>query len=125
MKLEGASALKISEELNKLGILSPIEYKKSLGLPHPKGGYGYKSEGKWSATTIIRILQDEIYTVFLVQGKRETPNYKIRNVITKPYQEWIRIEHAHRPLLILIQSRFTHRPPQTPYSADFQSLCNF
>ena len=32
MKIEGMSALKIAEALNNLGVLSPMEYKKSRGL---------------------------------------------------------------------------------------------
>jgi DNA invertase Pin-like site-specific DNA recombinase len=99
MKLEGMSALKISEELNLMGILSPLEYKKSLGLPHSKGGYGYKSNVQWSATTIIRALKDEIYTGTLVQGKQGTPNYKIKVSVTKPVKEWIRIENAHEAII--------------------------
>jgi hypothetical protein len=81
MKLEGVSALKISENLNSLGILSPIEYKKNRGLPHPKGGYSDRAGAKWSATTVIRVLKDEIYTGVLLQGKQEKPNYKIINFI--------------------------------------------
>lgn len=33
LRLEGVSALKIAEELNSRGILSPIAYKRNLGLP--------------------------------------------------------------------------------------------
>ena len=33
MRLEGASASKIASELNRLGILSPLAYKKNNGLP--------------------------------------------------------------------------------------------
>ena len=33
---------------------------------------------KWSATTIIRILQDETYTGTLVQGKQTTPHFKLK-----------------------------------------------
>lgn len=70
MRLEGASASKIASELNRLGILSPLAYKKNNGLPYAKKGYADKADCKWSATTIIRILQDETYTGTLVQGKR-------------------------------------------------------
>lgn len=69
MRLEGASASKIASELNRLGILSPLAYKKNNGLPYAKKGYADKADCKWSATTIIRILQDETYTGTLVQGK--------------------------------------------------------
>lgn len=36
MRLEGASASKIASELNQLGILSPLAYKKNNGLPYAK-----------------------------------------------------------------------------------------
>ena len=62
MRLEGASASKIASELNRLGILSPLAYKKNNGLPYAKKGYADKTDCKWSVTTIIRILQDETYT---------------------------------------------------------------
>ena len=38
MRLEGASASKIASELNRLGILSPLAYKKNNGLPYAKKG---------------------------------------------------------------------------------------
>ena len=66
MRLEGASASKIASELNRLGILSPLAYKKNNGLPYAKKGYADKADCKWSATTIIRILQDETYTMLEV-----------------------------------------------------------
>lgn len=73
-RLEGFSASHIADELNRLGVLSPLAYKRNNGLPHAKGGYTDRKDCKWSATTIIRILQDETYTGTLVQG---TPsNYK-------------------------------------------------
>ena len=59
MKIEGVSALGIANELNRLNIHSPFEYKKSKGLPHAKGGFADKKNSKWSATTIFRILRDE------------------------------------------------------------------
>lgn len=67
-KIDGASAQKIADELNQLGVLSPLAYKISRGLPHPKKGFADSPDAKWSATTIIRILQDETYTGTLVQG---------------------------------------------------------
>lgn len=100
-KIDGKSAKKIADELNALGVLSPLAYKISRGLPHPKKGYGYSErvEARWSATTVIRILQDETYTGTLVQGRHGTYNHKIRDVIDKPSEEWIRIEHAHEPII--------------------------
>lgn len=99
MRLEGASALRIARELNRLGILSPLAYKKNNGLPYAKKGYADKEDCKWSATTIIRILQDETYTGTLVQGKQGTPHYKIKQMEQRPESEWIRIPDAHEALI--------------------------
>ena len=99
MRLEGASALRIANELNRLGILSPLAYKKNHGLPYAKNGYADNEDCKWSATTIIRILQDETYTGTLVQGRQGTSNYKIKQLEQKPESEWIRIPDAHEALI--------------------------
>ena len=99
MRLEGASALRIANELNRLGILSPLAYKKNHDLPYAKNGYADSEDCKWSATTIIRILQDETYTGTLVQGRQGTSNYKIKQLEQKPESEWIRIPDAHEALI--------------------------
>ena len=99
MRLEGRSALHIAEELNRLCILSPLAYKKIHGLPCAKGGYTDKSDSKWSATTVIRILKDETYTGVLVQGKQGTPHYKLKTLEQYPTSEWIRIADAHEPII--------------------------
>jgi DNA invertase Pin-like site-specific DNA recombinase len=36
MKIEGCSSARIAETLNERGALSPLEYKKDRGLPHPR-----------------------------------------------------------------------------------------
>lgn len=99
MKIDGYSAARIAETLNERGVLSPIEYKKDRGLPHPKKGFADISGAKWSATTIIRILGDETYTGTLIQGKTGTPNYKVKDVLKKPEDEWQRTEDAHEAII--------------------------
>ena len=98
-RLEGFSAAHIANELNRLGILSPLAYKKNNGLPYAKKGYADKADCKWSATTIIRILQDETYTGTLVQGKQGTPHYKIKQMEQRPASEWVRVPDAHEALI--------------------------
>jgi DNA invertase Pin-like site-specific DNA recombinase len=99
MKLEGLSAARIADTLNALGILSPYMYKKDRGLPHPAKGFADKADAQWSATTVIRILTDETYTGTLIQGKRGTLNYKIKDLIAKPESEWKRTENAHEAII--------------------------
>ena len=98
-KIDGRSAKRIADELNALGVLSPLAYKVNRGLPHPKGGFADRPDPKWSAVTVIRILQDEIYTGTLAQGRQGTYNHKIKNVIQKPAEEWVRVENAHEPII--------------------------
>lgn len=99
MRLEGSSALNIANELNHMCVLSPLAYKKNKGLPYAKGGYADKEGAKWSATTIIRILQDETYTGTLIQGKRGTPHYKLKTMELHPSSEWVRIPNAHEAII--------------------------
>lgn len=98
-RLDGYSALHIAEDLNRMGILSPLEYKRSEGLPYAKGGYTDRKDCKWSATTIIRILQDETYTGTLAQGRKSTPHFKLKELENKPSSEWIRVENAHEAII--------------------------
>ena len=99
MKIDGMSAKKIAETLNIFGILSPMAYKRDRGLPHPRGGFADRPDTKWSATTIIRILKDETYTGTLDQGRQGTPNYKVKDVVSKPASEWFRIENTHEAII--------------------------
>ena len=98
-RIDGASAQRIADELNQRGIPSPLAYKVSRGLPHPKGGFADAPDAKWSAQTVIRILQEETYTGVLLQGKQATHNHKIKDIIRKPPEEWIRTENAHDPII--------------------------
>ncbi|MCL1877910.1 MAG: recombinase family protein [Defluviitaleaceae bacterium] len=99
LKLDGHSADTIAYMLNERGILSPLEYKKYMGLPHAKGGFADKKDAKWSATAIFRILNDETYTGTLIQGKISTPNYKLKERQIKPKDEWHKIENVHEPII--------------------------
>lgn len=99
MRIDGYSADRIAAELNRLGINSPREYKKAKGMPVQNNSFGNKHCGKWSATTIIRILKDEIYTGKLIQGKRGTPNYKIKEIVDRSPDEIYITENAHEAII--------------------------
>lgn len=98
-KIDGMSAAKIADELNNIGVLSPFEYKKQKGLPHPTGGYADSEDSKWSATTVIRILKDETYTGTLIQGRQSSFNYKLKELVANPVSEWARTENAHEAII--------------------------
>lgn len=94
-RLEGMSALRIAEELNNRGVLSPLAYKKNQGLPYAKKGFADRENCRWSATAILRILQNETYTGALVQGKQASPHFKIKEMEAIPASDWIRVPNAH------------------------------
>lgn len=100
-KLEGVSPQDIADALNKLGILSPMEYKRSLGMKFTTS-FKTNSKALWSAGTVIRILKNPIYTGVLVQGKETTPSYKVHKRITKDESEWIVIEDSHEAIITKI-----------------------
>lgn len=98
MKLRGMSQDAIANRLNELGILSPFEYKISSGS-HYETGFRQKEQALWSSVTVRRILENEVYIGNLVQGKRTTPNHKVKQTYVKPEDDWIRIEKNHEPLV--------------------------
>lgn len=93
-KLEGASQQRIADRLNGRGELSPMEYKRFCGLQY-KSGFHVKPKAKWTAVAIGRILRNEFYVGTLVQGRRTTPNHKVKKTIQKPSEEWVRVEDSH------------------------------
>ena len=80
MKLRGMSQDAIANRLNELGILSPFEYKISSGSRY-ETGFRQKEQALWSSVTVRRILENEVYIGNLVQGKRTTPNHKVKQHI--------------------------------------------
>ena len=97
-KLNGLSAFGIAEKLNQSGILSPMEYKKYLGMKYTTA-FKLNATAKWQAKSVSRILSNEVYTGVIEQGKRTTPNYKVRKRADVPKEQWIRIENMHEPVI--------------------------
>lgn len=98
MRIEGYSAGKIADVLNDHGILSPYEYKQMSGLSY-KNPFKVNKIAKWSAGTIERILKNEMYTGVMIQGKSGRINYKLKKLIDKPKDQWIRVEDTHDAII--------------------------
>lgn len=97
-KIEGMAVAAIAKKLNELHILSPKEYKKSMGLNY-RGGFTGSSGSKWSSSSVKRILTNEVYLGHLLQGRTEKINYKVKKSIEKPKEEWVRVENTHEPVI--------------------------
>jgi DNA invertase Pin-like site-specific DNA recombinase len=97
-KIAGMSQQSIADKLNAMGILAPLEYKKSTGSRY-KTIFNANARAKWTHVAVSRILKNEVYIGALTQGISTTPNYKIKTRIQKPETEWVRVEQAHDPIV--------------------------
>ncbi len=97
-KLEGASQQRIADRLNDRGELSPMEYKRFCGMRY-QSGFQVNAKARWTAVAVGRILRNELYIGTMVQGKRTTPNHKVKKTLLKPSEEWVRVEGSHEPII--------------------------
>lgn len=97
MYLSGSGIRTIVRTLNENGIPNPSTYKRSQGLNFRSRAIGKSS--LWSDKTVRRILQDEMYTGNMVQGKNKKVSYKGKAVIALPQEEWIRVEDTHEAII--------------------------
>lgn len=97
-KLEGSSPGAIAERLNSTGILSPMEYKKSLGMKYATSFKG-NVQAQWSAASVIRILKNPVYLGVLAQGKETTPSYKVHRRVRKEESQWIVVQGCHEAII--------------------------
>lgn len=107
-KIEGMSPTTIAERLNARGVLSPSEYKRSIGVNY-KTAFQTSSRSRWGPKTVIRILTNEIYTGVLIQGRRTTPNHKVKKVIVKDARDWSRTENAHEAIIPVREFQLVQR----------------
>lgn len=97
-KLAGMSQDGIARKLNEQGILSPLEYKRSLGMNY-KSGFKVKEKAVWTAIAVHRILTNELYVGTLIQGIRTTPNHKVKTVKVNDKEDWCILENNHEPIV--------------------------
>ena len=97
-KIAGVSNIAIAEQLNALGVLSPLEYKKSLGETYDTG-FATHIKARWSAVAVKRILTSELYTGVMVQGKTEKVSHKVKHTRQKPREAWVRVADTHEALV--------------------------
>lgn len=97
-RIAGQSCQAIANELNTLGVASPMEYKRSKGMNY-QSGYRVHGKAGWTAVAVRRILKNEVYLGIMSQGKRTTPNYKVKSVVERPQSEWMRVEGTHEAII--------------------------
>lgn len=98
MKIEGFSADRIAMKLNEMGVLTPMEYKRSCGFNY-NSGFRSGNEPKWGASSVLRILKNELYVGTMVQGKSRKINYKVKVSREIEPENWIKVEGTHEPII--------------------------
>ena len=99
MRLKGMSAEAIAAKLDEDGIASPYAHMRSLGLC-PSANFK-RGEDRWNARGIMRILQNEMYTGTMVQGKTQKPDFRSKAVVAKDPECWVRVDNAIEPIVDL------------------------
>ena len=95
MRLQGDSFRKIARTLNEEGVPSPRSfYYMAKGRPNLRGETTY-----WNDVTVKTILRNEVYLGHMVQNKTGTVSYKVHKQVSKPKEDWIKVEHTHEPLV--------------------------
>lgn len=98
LKLKGYSQQSIADYLNSEAVLPPAEYKKSQGLNYKSGLKG-SGQATWRAFAIQNILTNPVYIGVLVQGKRGTPNYKIKQMRVRDEEQWCIRKDNHEAII--------------------------
>ena len=99
LKMEGYSQQAIANYLSSEGILPPAAYKQQQGLKYQSGFQAVGDNNAWSPVAVRAILENPIYIGTLVQGKRGTPNYKIKQMKLRSKEDWCVVEKNHTPII--------------------------
>lgn len=95
--IEGKSVIRITKNLNALGIPNPSEYKRQKGFNYKHTNKN--NDGLWCDSTVRRMLRNQMYIGNMVQGKNTNLSYKIKKCRAKPKEEWIIVEGTHEPII--------------------------
>lgn len=98
LMLDGYSAEAIAGRLNGQGIPSPLEYKRLVGSSYSTQ-FRRNPKAVWTATAVLRILKNPVYIGVLEQGKRSSPNYKVKKQFAVPKEQWAVKENTHEPVI--------------------------
>lgn len=96
--IRGMSLDAVSARLNRMGILSPMEYRRSRGEKYYTS-FKKNDVTEWTPTAVRRIVTNPVYIGTLVQGKVTSPNHKIKTHFEKEPEKWAVVENSHEALV--------------------------
>ncbi len=95
--IQGRSIIGIAKDLNEMGIPNPSAYKKLQGMNYQHTCKNL--DGLWPDSSVRRILQNEMYTGKMVQGKNRVISYKDQVCRACPKEEWFVVEGTHEAII--------------------------
>lgn len=98
LRLDGYSPGRIADKLNKMGIASPLQYKRSSGTNFVCS-YLSSDNPKWHHGNVKNVLTNEIYIGVLAQGKKRKVNYKVKKLQSVDEKDWIKVEGVVEPII--------------------------
>lgn len=113
LKLGGRNEAAIAQYLNEIGAETPYQRKLSLGIDY-KNTFRPKGEPRWTGPLVKAVLENEVYTGTVVQGKWRKVSYKVNKYEPVDRDDWIRVEGMHEPII----SRETFDRVQTLLAVD-------
>lgn len=90
--LNGLSPSKIAEKLNNDGVITPLMYRHEIRNTQIK-------YNKWTASTINKILANQIYTGDMVQGKTTKISFKNKKSVLNNKADWIVKKGTHESIV--------------------------
>ena len=95
LRASGMTFRRIATMLNEEGVPSPgTFYYQGKETEDPR-----RVNHKWAETTVKVLLRNEVYIGNMVQGKCGSLSYKSKKLVSKPKEEWIRVEGTHEPII--------------------------
>lgn len=97
-RIEGYSQNRIADKLNKMGVPSPLQYKRSSGTNFVCS-YLNSNDPKWHHGNVNNVLTNELYIGTMAQGKKRRINYKVKKLEEVDEKDWIKIPNAVEPII--------------------------
>ena len=95
MRASGMAFRRIALTLNQDGVTPPgTRHYQQMGRNDPR-----RVSQKWGSGIVRQIIQNEVYIGNMVQGRYGSLSYKSRKLVSKPKEEWIRVEGTHEPII--------------------------
>lgn len=125
----GMGKMSIARVLNDEGILCPAEYKKDKGARYCNANQ-LTSTVYWTYSTINKILQNEIYTGKMVQGKSNFSRYRASSSRLVAKEDWAIVPDTHEAIISdeiweATQQLLTKRTREIDFNANVSVFAGF